>query len=165
MTRTAAEAAAADGSLQYVTLGVDSEIFAVDVEDVREILDMRAITRIPNAPSFLLGMIDVRGRAVPVIDLRAKLGLPPIAANDQTRIVVLETVVGEAQLVLGLLADRVFEVTPLDSHSVEPPPDIGVRWQSDYIRGIARRGADFVIILKLGRLFSSEEAALIGGGR
>lgn len=157
-----ARAATANEGREYVTLGVGNEVFAVDVEDVREILEMRPITRVPNAPAFMLGMIDVRGRAVAVVDLRARLGLPATVANNQTRILVLETLIGQSRLALGLVTDRVFEVTPLDDHDIERAPEIGIRWKSDYIRGIGRRGADMVIILDLSRLFSTAEAALIG---
>jgi purine-binding chemotaxis protein CheW len=146
---------------QFVTLGLDREVFAVGVEVVQEILDMRPVSRVPNAPLFMLGMIDVRGRGVPVIDLRVKLGLPPVPPTEHTRIVVLEAEINGGALTMGLLADRVFEVTPLSEHELEPPPEVGVRWRSDYIRGISRRGNEFVIILDLDRLFSSEEAALI----
>lgn len=150
-----------DGT-QFVTMGVDREVFAVTVDAVREILEAREIVRLPNAPSFLLGLIDVRGQAVPVMDLRLKLGLPSVAATENTRIVVLDVETGGRKLVLGLQADRVFEVTELDDGNVEAPPEIGVRWRSEYIRGIGRRGQEFVIVFDLGRLLSSEEAALVG---
>jgi purine-binding chemotaxis protein CheW len=146
---------------QYVTLGVDHEIFAVEVEKVREILDMRPIARIPNAPAFLLGIIDVRGRGVPVVDLRVKLGLKETPATEQTRIVVLEVQLGERALYMGLLADRVFEVTALDEQGLERPPELGIRWRSDYIQAIGRRNSSFVIVFDLEHLLSSDEAALL----
>lgn len=149
-----------DGS-QFVTLGIDREVFAVEVHGVREILDLPEIARLPNAPAYLMGMIDVRGECVPVIDLRVKLGLPPVEPTRHTRILVLEVDIGGRPLVLGLMADRVFEVAPLDGGGMEPPPEIGVRWRSDYIRGIGRRGETFVVVFDLSRLFSSEEVAVV----
>lgn len=154
-----AEPASTDG--QFVTLGIDREVFAVPVETVLEILDMRPTFRVPDAPAYLAGLIDVRGRAVPVVDLRTKLGLPAAATTPHTRMIVLEVRVGERQLVLGLVADRVFEVTSLDNGKMEPPPDIGVKWRSDYILGVGRRGDGFVVVLDLARLFSTAEAALL----
>ncbi len=151
-----------EAGTQFVTMGVDREIFAVEVDAVREILDVRDIVRLPNAPDFLLGLIDVRGQSVPVLDLRLKLGLPAAAATENTRIVVLDVETGGRRLLLGLLADRVFEVTGLDQDAVEAPPEIGTRWRSEYIHGIGRRGADFVIVFDLARLLSGEETALIG---
>jgi purine-binding chemotaxis protein CheW len=150
------------GDMQLVTLGIDQEVFAVPVEAVVEILDMRPMFRLPDAPSFLAGLIDVRGRSVPVIDLRIKLGLPSMDATDMTRILVLEIDLKSRRLVLGLIADRVFEVMALDRDRIEPPPEIGVGWRSDYILGIGRRRDSFVIVFNLPRLFSSDELAFFG---
>jgi purine-binding chemotaxis protein CheW len=147
---------------QFVTLGIDREVFAVPVEAVLEILDLREMFRVPDAPAYLAGLIDVRNRSVPVIDLRVKLGLPAAPATESTRIMVLEVTVQSRRLVLGLVADRVFEVAPLDQGRLEPPPDIGTKWHSDYIMGIGRRGDSFVVIFNLERLFSSDDKALIG---
>jgi purine-binding chemotaxis protein CheW len=158
-----AETAASHDGAQYVTLGIDREIFAVDVDKVREILDARPIARVPYAPPFMLGMIDVRGHSVPVIDLRIKLGLPAAEPTEHTRIIVLDIENRGKTLTMGVLADRVFEVTSLDDHAMEPPPDVGTHWRSEYIRGVGRRSESFVIIFDLPRLFSNEEAALIVG--
>ena len=147
---------------QFVTLGVGREVFAVPVETVLEILDMREMFRVPDAPAHVAGLIDVRGRGVPVIDLRLKLGLPAAPPTESTRIMVLEVPVSGRVLVLGLIADRVFEVAPLDNGRMEPPPDIGTRWRSEYIRGVGRRGESFVVVFDLVRLFSSDEPAFLG---
>jgi len=146
---------------QFVTLGIDSEIYAVPVTSVVEILDMRPVFRIPETPSYLAGLIDVRGRGVPVIDLRMKLGLSPVTVTANTRILVLEVPVAGHLIVLGLIADRVFEVMPLNLGQLDAPPDIGVAWRSDYIRGVGRRGDGFVIVFDLAKLFSTAEAVLI----
>ncbi len=151
----------AEDDAQFVTLGIEREVFAVPVETVLEILDMRPIFRVPDAPAYLAGLVDVRGRGVPAIDLRVKLGLPAIAATESTRILVLEVPVNGRPLVLGLIADRVFEVAILSTQQIAPPPDIGVTWRSDYIRGVGHRGDSFVIIFDLPRLFSSDEVALL----
>jgi purine-binding chemotaxis protein CheW len=146
---------------QFVTLGIEREVFAVPVEAVVEILDMRPMFRLPEAPAYLAGLIDVRGRSVPVIDLRVKLGLPATATTESTRVLVLEIAVSGRPLALGLIADRVFEVMALDLSQVEAPPDIGVRWRSEYISGVGRRGGGFVIIFDLPQLFSTTDTMLI----
>ena len=153
--------AAQSHDAQFVTLGIDREVFAVPVEAVLEILDMRPMFRIPEAPGYLAGLIDVRGRGVPVIDLRLKLGLPAQAPTETTRILVLEFMVGEQPLVLGLVADRVIEVITLDKREIQPAPAIGLQWRSDYISGVGRRNDNFVIIFALSHLFSSSDVALI----
>lgn len=156
-----APAAALSASTQYVTLGIDREVFAIDVALVQEILDHRPISRIPNAPPALMGMIDVRHRTVPVIDLRTKLGLPPVPPTPSTRIVVLDVPLQGRMVVLGLLADRVYEVTPLADHPMEDAPDIGVRWRSQFIRGVGRHGDRFVIVLDVSHLFGADETMLL----
>ena len=146
---------------QFVTLGIGRELFAIPVEAVLEIIDLREMFRVPDAPACLAGLIDVRNRSVPVVDLRVKLGLPAAVPTEATRIMVLEIAVAGRQLVIGLLADRVFEVASLDGGRLEAPPDIGTRWRSDYIRGVGRRGDSFVVIFDLERLFSSDDTALL----
>jgi purine-binding chemotaxis protein CheW len=149
---------------QFVTLGIEQEVFAVPVETVQEILAIRPLFRVPDAPSYMAGLIDVRGRGVPVIDLRVKLGLPEKQATENTRIIVLEVSANGRSLVLGLIADRVFEVAAFDTKQIEAPPDIGVKWRSDYISGVGRRGDGFVVIFDLARLFSAETATFHGTG-
>jgi purine-binding chemotaxis protein CheW len=147
-----------DGA-QYVTIGVAGELFAAPVEQVQEILEMRPIARMPNAPAAFLGMIDVRGTGVPVVDLRAKLGLPEAADTDHTRIIVLTLQGGAGAMTFGLRADRVFEVTALDGE-LEPSPQIGVQWSSESMVGLGRRNGAFVVVLNTPSLFASESAAL-----
>src|SRR5262249_42884360 len=135
----------------------------VPVVAVREILDLRPLFRVPDAPAYLAGLIDVRGAGVPVIDLRLKLGLPAVEPDESTRILVLEVPVVGRTVGMGLIADRVIEVATIEQDCIGPAPDIGVRWRSDYIDGVARHGGGFVIIFDLEQLFSSEEAALLQG--
>ena len=151
--------ATANATSNYVTLGIGGEIFAVDVAIVREILAYRTVAHLPNAPPFLVGVIDVRGCTVPVIALRLKLGLPAVSITDNTRILVLEINVKGRQLVVGLLADRVFEVAEFEIDGLEAAPDVGVRWKSEYIRGIGRLRGEFVIIFDMEHLLSSEDVA------
>jgi purine-binding chemotaxis protein CheW len=138
--------------VQYVTLGVADELFAAPVGKVQEILDMRPIARLPQAPAALLGMIDVRGDGVPVVDLRLTLGLPPAADTENTRIIVLALEGRSGPLRLGLRADRVFEVTLLDDETLDPPPAVSGDWSGRCIAGIGRRDGRFVTVLDLERL-------------
>ena len=147
---------------QFVTLGIDRETFALPVETVREILDMCEISRLPNAPAQLLGMIDVRGTCVPVIDLRTKFGLPRIEATASTRILVLELQQEGQTTLIGLVADRVFEVTGLDGDRLDPAPETGCRWRANHIAGIGRKGEKFVVVIDLKRLLADDAKTLIG---
>jgi purine-binding chemotaxis protein CheW len=145
---------------QYVTLGVADELFAAPVTKVQEILDMRAISRLPRAPENFLGIIDVRGQGVPVLDLRLTLGMEPVADTETTRIVVLSVKSSAGSVTLGLRADRVFEVTVLDSETLDPPPAFNARWQDHCIEGIGRRNGQFVTVLDLDRLLGEGAEAL-----
>jgi len=149
---------------QYVILGVDRELFAIEVDCVQEILDFRPITRVPHAPDCMSGMIDVRGKTVPVIDLRVRFGLPAVAPSPTTRIIVLNVRLRGRPVVVGMMVDRVHEVSALTDHALEEPPDIGLRWRSTYIRSIGRRADAFVVVVDLSRLLESEESVLIGDG-
>ena len=140
---------------QYLTLGVAGELFAVPVAMVQEILDMRPIARLPQAPDTLLGMIDVRGQGVPVDDLRLTLNLPSAPDTENTRIVVLNLVDQQDQWQLGLHADRVFEVTVLDEAELDPPPAVSGSWSGHCIAGIGRRHGSFVTVLDLAALLGS----------
>ncbi len=141
---------------QYLTLGLAGETFGIAIRNVREILDMRPISRLPHAPHFLLGMIDVRGSGYPIVDLRLKLDLPSVPATDATRIIILDVPIEDRVVGVGFVADCVYEVTDIDESVMEPVPSVGGRWKSDYIAGIGRKGEKFVIIFDLKRLMAHE---------
>jgi purine-binding chemotaxis protein CheW len=141
---------------QYLTLGLDGETFGISIRNVREILDMRPISRLPHAPHFMLGMIDVRGSGYPIVDLRLKLDLPSVPATDATRIIILDVPVGDRVVGVGFVADCVHEVTDIDEGAMEAVPSVGGRWKSDYIAGIGRKSDKFVIIFDLKRLMAHE---------
>ena len=157
--------AATSSEAQFVTFALGEELFAVPVEVVREILDHEEPFKIPHGPEYLLGLRDVRGQGVPVIDLRLRLGMSRTVKTPHTRILVLDVPVGDRVLALGLVADRVFEVVPFRDEQIESAPDIGVRWRSDYIAGVVRRDGGFVVIVDLARLFSDSGSALADVGR
>ena len=148
-------AEAAEG--QYVSFGLGDEVFAAPVGLVREILTYHPPSRIPNGPDYLLGLTDVRGRGVPTADLRIRLGMAAVEPTLNTRILVLDIPMEDRVLSLGLVADRVFEVTAFTADEIEPSPDIGIKWRSDYISGVVRREDGFVVLIDLPRLLSSTD--------
>jgi purine-binding chemotaxis protein CheW len=148
---------------QFVTFALGSEVFAIPVAVVREILDHEEAFRIPNGPDYLVGLRDVRGQGVPVIDLRLKLGLSRTVPTPNTRVLVVDIALGERQLTLGLVADRVFEVVAFRDDQLEAAPDIGIRWNSDYIDGVVRRDQGFVVVIDLGRLLTAKDLAAFAG--
>ncbi|MDM8515976.1 chemotaxis protein CheW [Desulfobacterales bacterium HSG16] len=142
---------------QYLTFKLDEEFFTVNVHNVREILEYVKITRMPDAPSFMRGLINVRGSVIPVIDLRQKFGFGRIERKTSTRIIVLEIERDVGRLVIGALADSVKEVIELSSGQIEPPPDMGTRWKKDYICGVVRYNDEFIMLLNNRKLFTNAE--------
>jgi len=146
---------------QYMTFKLGDELFAIDVAQVREVLEVSLITKVPTAPPHLRGVVNVRGQATPVVDLRLRFGLPSSAATVNTRIIVLELQFDGEATVLGGIADSVHEVIELEPANIDPPPRIAMRWRADFIHGMGKRGEDFIIILDVNAVFSWEELAMI----
>jgi purine-binding chemotaxis protein CheW len=148
-------------SRQYMTFTLGDEFFAIDVAQVREVLEISSITKVPTAPGYMRGVVNVRGQATAVVDLRLRFGLPPADDTVHTRIIVMELELDGEPAVLGGIADSVHEVIELDPSAIDPPPRIAMRWRADFVQGMGKRGADFLIILDVNAVFSSEEIALV----
>ena len=146
-------------ALQVLTLGLDGEIFAIETERVREVLDLIPITRIPNCSPFIKGLINVRGKVITVTDLRVRFGMPPAAHTADSRIVVTEALIGGDLTLVGALTDRVYEATEIPTASMEDVPRLGMRWRSEFIRAIGKRGDDFIIIADIDQVFAATDAA------
>jgi purine-binding chemotaxis protein CheW len=145
-----------DGSaLEVLTLGLDGHIFALEAAHVREILDLVPITEVPTANPFVAGLINVRGKVVPLADLRTKFGMERRATTIDTRIIVIEIPLGGDQTTIGLLADKVYEVTEIHAAAIEETPRIGMTWRQEFIRCIGKRGDDFIVVLDIATVFSS----------
>jgi purine-binding chemotaxis protein CheW len=140
-------------------LCMGDEAFAIPARDVREILEMVPVTRVPGAPACLDGVINVRGRIVPLADLRVLFGMACPPADVHTRVVVVELALGGDPVVVAILADAVRDVTAIDPDTVEPPPKVGMRWPVEFVAGIARHRDRFVVVPSLDRIF-----ATIAGG-
>lgn len=146
---------------QYMTFRLGNELFAINVAQVREVLEVGAITVVPTAPDYMRGVVNVRGTAIPVIELRRRFGLPAAADTLSTRIIVMELLLDGETTVVGGIADSVHEVIELDSTNIQPPPRIAMRWRSEFIQGMGQRGEEFIIILDVNAVFSSEELAAV----
>jgi purine-binding chemotaxis protein CheW len=146
---------------QYMTFKLGDELFAIDVAQVREVLEVPQITKVPTAPAYMRGVVNVRGQATPVVDFRLRFGLPKGADTVHTRIIVMELELDGEAAVLGGIADSVHEVIEIEPGNINPPPRIAMRWRTDFIQGMGKRGDDFIIILDVNAVFSSEELALV----
>ncbi len=146
---------------QYLTFKLGEEIFGVDVSQVQEILEMIPITRIPQTPPFMKGVINVRGKVVPIVDLRLKFGMEEEESTVDTCIVVVEVAMEGETLVLGAIADSVDEVIDQQSDQIEPPPRIGTNLNTEFIKGMGKRDDHFIIILDINKIFSTAEITIV----
>ena len=147
---------------QYLTFRLADETFAVDVAKVLEILDFTTITKVPRTPDFMRGVINLRGSVVPVVDLKLKFGLEKTEKTVDTCIIVIEIDMDGETTVMGSLADKVEEVLELDPEQIELPPRIGMKLNTDFIRGMGKTGDSFTIILDTDKIFSFEECVSLG---
>jgi len=139
--------------LQLVTFKLGSEEFGVDILKVQEINKMMSITKIPNAPTFIEGVINLRGKIIPIIDLRKRLGFKNQEYDKSTRIIVVEL----DGLVLGFIVDSVSEVLRIPENTIEPPPSMVAGIESEYIEGVGKLDDRLLILLELKKIFSSPE--------
>ena len=146
--------------MQVVTFGLGEEVFAVPVTMVREILDYRPAFRVPNGPAWMLGITDVRGQGVPMIDLRMRLGLTSVEPTLATRVLIVDVVLADRMLSLGLVVDRVIAVASFERDRLESAPDIGLRWRSDYIAGVVREADGFIVVIDTAEVFSNDDGAI-----
>jgi purine-binding chemotaxis protein CheW len=148
-------------TIQFLTFRLDDEIFALDITKVREVLDFTTVTKVPRTPDFMSGVINLRGSVVPVVDMRLKFGMKATEKTVNTCIIITEVTVDQETVVLGALADSVQEVLDLDAASIAPPPKIGTKLKTEFIKGMGRQNDRFIIILDIDRVFSSDELALV----
>ncbi len=146
---------------QYLTFTLGDELFAMDIGSVREILDDKNITKIPRTPSYMRGVINLRGHAVPVVDLRLKFGMSRTEMNVNTCIIITEVSLGEENAVVGALADSVQEVLEIEPNQIDPPPKMGTAINVKFIKGMGKRHERFIMILDINQLFSAEELAAV----
>lgn len=144
----------------YLMFKVGDALFAIAIARVREVLEVSTTTQVPAAPASMRGIVNVRGAAIPVFELRAKLGLPAAADTVHSRIIVLELELEGEAVALGGLADSVHEVVELHGAELVAPPHVGFVGRADIVEGLARRGDDFVMILDAAAVFADDHAAL-----
>lgn len=148
-------------TVQYLTFQLDEEVFALDVAKVREILEYNTVTKVPQTPDFMRGVINLRGSVVPVIDMRLKFGISATEQTVNTCIIVVEVSLDGETSVLGALADSVQEVIEMEPEQIEPAPHIGTRLNTNFIKGMGKHEGEFVMILDIDKVFSEGEIAAV----
>ena len=142
------------GHLQVLTFDMQGETFAIEAGIVCEILDRIPETVVPGAPAMVGGLVNFRGRVIPLAELHGAFGFARTGVTLDSRIIVIELVMnGEATLV-GLKADKVHEVTVLEKSATESAPRVGMHWRQDFIRCLAKRSGDFIVVPDLEKIFA-----------
>ena len=150
---------------QYLSFRLADEDFALDIAKVREVLDLPNITSVPRTQDFVRGVINLRGAVVPVVDLRLKFGMDTPAPTVHTRVIITEIDLDDDPTMLGALADSVQEVMELEALSIETPPKLGIHIKTEYLKGMGKRGDEFVMILDLDKVISLSDFGAVAQRR
>lgn len=146
-------------SNQFLTFVLCEEIFALDIGKVCEVLDCAEITKVPQAPAYMCGVINLRGSVVPVVDMHCKFNLDASTQTVNTCIIIIEVELDGEQALVGAVADSVREVVDLDASQIVAPPRIGTKLNTEFIRGMGKHHDGFVIILDIDRVFKGDDGA------
>ena len=151
---------------KYMTFQLAREIYGVGILDVREIIGLQRITPLPRSPAAVRGVINLRGRVIPVVDLRVQFGMAACSATDLAVIIVVQCEMRGSRTTVGVLVDQVLEVLTFDASQIEPTPELGTRSaHSDFIVGVGKSGQHVVLLLDVERILSGEELGGLAGGQ
>jgi purine-binding chemotaxis protein CheW len=155
-------ASASDAALvqKYLTFALGSEVYGLDILRVQEIIGIMPITRVPQTPSFVRGVINLRGRVIPVVDLRVKFDTGSAQDTDRTCIVVVQ-VSGKTSSVMGVVVDEVSEVVDIASSQIEATPEFGAGIETDFVRGVGKIGDTVVMLLDIDKVLSASEIRVL----
>jgi len=142
------------GAMQVVMIGLGEEKFALDAGLVREIIDPVPVTKVAGARAFVPSVINVRGNVIPLADLRIRFGMPQLDNSADTRIVVIELELDGEPVLVGVTADKVYEVTEISQTDVQQTPRVGMHWKPEFIRFIAKWREEFVIVPSMERILN-----------
>ena len=146
---------------QYLTFKLENEIFSLGIDQVREVLEFDRVTKVPQTPDMMRGVINLRGSVVPVIDLKLKFGMGKTQKTVSTCVIIVELDLDGETTLIGALADSVQEVIDLEKSQIEPPPKIGTRLNTELIRGMGKRDDEFIIILEIEKVFTLDELEML----
>jgi purine-binding chemotaxis protein CheW len=142
---------------QVLMLGLAGEVLAIDARQVREILDPIPVTRVPGAKPYVASVLNVRGKIIPLADLRIRFGVPPAPITPDTRYVVIEIDLDGDHTTIGVIADKVYEVTELDESTRQKTPPVGMHWRPEFITGIAKWKDEFIVLPDMTKILGSEQ--------
>ena len=149
---------------KYLTFRLDVEEFGLEILKVQEIIKMMDITRVPRTPAFVRGVINLRGKVIPVVDLRLKFEMEPKEATDKTCIIVVTVKRGTGAVVMGVIVDEVSEVMDVAAGNIEPPPSFGGVVDTSFILGMGKVGERVVTLMDVDKVLSVQDVGAVGGG-
>ena len=158
----AIEAGTGDGQ-QFLTFTLSGEMFAIEILNIKEIIEYGSLTTVPMMPGYVHGVINLRGRVVPVIDLSVRFGRKAVETTKRTCNVIIEVQADGETLDIGIVVDAVSEVLEIPASEIEPAPSFGAKIRADFISGMGKVNGAFVIILKLDKVLSVDEMAMLVG--
>jgi purine-binding chemotaxis protein CheW len=147
----------------FLTFRLGEEVFACHVNKLLSILEIPQITDVPGSPSYMKGIIDLRGKVLPVIDTKLKLNMPAIEFNKDTCIIVMDINLDNNNLLVGILVDAVIEVMEFDEDKILPPPNLGSKYHSEFINGIVKKDDKFIMLVDIDKVFSLDEIDFLKG--
>jgi purine-binding chemotaxis protein CheW len=142
---------------QYLTFRIIDELYAINVSYIMEVLEFQSVSRVPRMPDFMRGVINLRGTVVPVLDLKMKFGLGETEKGIDTSVIVTEISMDNEIVVIGLLADAVYEVLELEEDEIEPTPYIGTHVNTEFIQGMGKKDDKFIIVLDIHKILTFQE--------
>ncbi len=150
--------AIANETTQYLSFNLGEEVFALDIGKVREVLEFTTVTKVPQTPEFMRGVINLRGGVVPVIDMKLKFGMDETEKSINTCVIITEVEMDDGETtVLGALADSVQEVFDLHEEEIEPAPRLGTQLNTEFLKGMGKKDDEFVLLLDIDKVFNLEE--------
>lgn len=152
-------AAAHEG--KYLTFQLGAEVYGLQILKVQEIMGMMNVTHVPKTPAFVRGVVNLRGKVIPVVDLRLKFGMEGHEDTERTCVIVVQVARNGQQIIMGLIVDEVSEVVDIAGSHIEPPPSFGATVDTDFILGLGKVGQKVVMLLDVDRVLSGEETAMM----
>ncbi len=145
----------------FLSFRIGVEIFCINVNKILNILEMHKITKVPKSPEYMLGLINLRGEVIPVIDTRIRFGIEVSDITKNTCIIVMDILMDNESSHIGILVDAVLEVFEADEKSILPQPGIGTKYKTEFIIGVIKKSDNFILLLDVDKVFNSEELVII----
>ncbi len=153
--------AMSDREGKYLTFSLANEEYGIGILKIKEIIGMMPITTVPQTPEFVKGVINLRGRVIPVLDLRSRFGMDPVDYTERTCIIVVEIAGGAGNVMIGVVVDSVSEVLSIKAEVIEETPSFGTKLSTDYILGMAKIGNSVKILLDIDKVLGADEISLL----